>query len=165
MKAFNNLYNTSKLLSFIVLLLVVNFSNAEEQDSVKNNTFSMSGQFRPRFELRDGAFRPLLKNEKPAALVSDRIRLTFDYAYKNVFSLRITPQAVSVWGQATMTQGAEDKGSKFSIFETWAQVYASPEWSFKLGRQVISLDDERFFGELDWAQGGRVHDALSILYK
>lgn len=162
-KAFSK--NLSKLLVLIVFLGFNHSSKAVEQDSVKNNTFSMSGQFRPKFELRDGAFRPLMKNEKPAALVSDRIRLTFDYAYKNVFSLRITPQAVSVWGQATMTQGAEDKGSKFSIFETWAQVYATPEWSFKLGRQIISLDDERFFGELDWAQGGRVHDALSILYK
>ena len=159
-------YAPNKLIKlFFIVGILLNYSlKAEEADSVKNNSFSISGQFRPKFEMRYGAFRPLIDKEKPAVLISDRIRLTFDYSYKNILSLRITPQAVNIWGQANMVQGAESSGNKLAMFETWAQLNASPEWGFKIGRQVISLDDERFFGELDWAQGGRVHDAVSVLF-
>ncbi len=38
-------------------------------------------------------------------------------------------------------------------------------WSVKLGRQVISYDDERIFGGLDWAMQGRFHDAVIVKYK
>lgn len=131
------------------------------QAVLPKNSFSISTQFRPRAEFRYGAFRPMNKGEKPAALVSERLRLSLEYSYKDLLTLRIAPQNVSVWGQANMVQGAENNGTKFALFEAWVQLNVA-SWNFKVGRQIISLDDERFFGELDWAQGGRVHDAVSI---
>lgn len=135
------------------------FGQAPEQ---VDNKFSLSAQLRPRFEVRGGAFRPLNEGEKPAALVSERTRLSLDYSYKDLLSIRIAPQSVWIWGQGNMVQGAESNGNQFSLFEAWANLRLSELWNVKIGRQVISLDDERFFGELDWAQGGRVHDAASI---
>ena len=38
-------------------------------------------------------------------------------------------------------------------------------WSTKLGRQVLSYDDQRILGGLDWAQQGRNHDAALLKYK
>lgn len=163
MSAINYIPNLFRLLLVLVFSLGISISNfAQDTTQAKHNTFSLSGQFRPRAEFRYGAFRPLNRGEKPAALISERLRINFDYSYKNILSLRFSPQNVSVWGQANMVQGAENNGSKFAIFEAWALLNASPSWNFKIGRQIISLDDERFFGELDWAQGGRVHDAVSI---
>ena len=39
------------------------------------------------------------------------------------------------------------------------------KWSTKIGRQILSYDDQRFFGGLDWAQQGRNHDLAILKYK
>lgn len=150
-------------LPIAVFVLSASMAVAQEVDSAEHK-FNIGGQFRPRVEFRYGAFRPMNKGEKPAALISDRLRVSFEYSYKNLLTLKVAPQMVSIWGQANMVQGAENSGNRISIFESWAQLNATPAWSFKIGRQVISLDDERFFGELDWAQGARVHDAIAVQF-
>lgn len=146
-------------------LLFFSCLEANAQESAHDNKFSLSGQFRPRLEVRDGAFRPLASGEQPAALVSERLRLTIDYQYKDLLTVHISPQSVGVWGQSSMVQGAENSGNQLALFEAWASLKLGKHLSTKVGRQVISLDDERFFGELDWAQGARAHDAVSVHYK
>ncbi|TXH22897.1 MAG: hypothetical protein E6Q95_01245 [Chitinophagaceae bacterium] len=165
--------NSSNRLKNNVLFLPLIFSflhfstNIQAQNSkdTLENQLTVQAQFRPKFELRAGAFKPLSSNDKPAALISERFRLTADYSYKDILSLRISPQSVGIWGQANMVQGVEYSGNKIALFEAWTQLKLSNNWNVKLGRQVISLDDERFFGELDWAQGGRAHDAVALQFK
>lgn len=142
-------------------LLLAGSAQAQDADSKIQVDF----QFRPRLELRDGAFTPLAKGVNPAALISDRTRLNVKYQYKDLLEIKISPQSVGIWGQATMVQGAEKSGNHVALYETWAKLTLGSHWHLQLGRQEISLDDERFFGKLDWAQGGRAHDALAISYK
>lgn len=149
----------------IIFSLIFSFSAISQTTDSSVNNLKVQIQFRPKLEVRDGAFRPLAKKEEPAVLVSERIRLNINYSYKNIFTLKISPQTVGIWGQANAVQGVENSGNKIALFEAWTNFNLSNTWNIKLGRQVISLDDERFFGELDWAQGGRTHDALSFLYK
>lgn len=152
----------------IILIAVITFfpvlANAQDSSS-KENQLEVTGQFRPRFELRNGTFRPLERKEKPAALITQRVRVTVDYSHKDILSVRIAPQAVSIWGNSPMTQTSKNLGSSFSLYEAWASIKLASRLNLKIGRQPISLDDERFFGELDWAQGARVHDAVSFQYK
>ncbi|MCC7513169.1 MAG: alginate export family protein [Bacteroidia bacterium] len=163
MLSLNKVKNAINSGLFVLFLSFIFPTDSQAQDTLKSeNNFNIRGQLRTRFELRDGAFRPLTKKEQPATLVSERIRLTFDYAYKDLFTIKISPQTVGVWGQANMVQGAEYSGNQFALFEAWSKINLSPSVNIKIGRQVITLDDERFFGELDWAQGGRAHDALAI---
>ncbi|HMW11498.1 MAG TPA: hypothetical protein PJ987_13760, partial [Bacteroidia bacterium] len=163
MLSLNKVKNAINSGLFVLFLSFIFPTDSQAQDTLKSeNNFNIRGQLRTRFELRDGAFRPLTKKEQPATLVSERIRLTFDYAYKDLFTIKISPQTVGVWGQANMVQGAEYSGNQFALFEAWSKINLSPSVNIKIGRQVITLDDERFFGELDWAQGGRAHDAISI---
>lgn len=143
------------IFAFSATAIAQNFGTTE-------NKLDVGVQFRPRLEFREGAFRPLNKGEKPAALISQRTRIAVDYQYEDKLSIRISPQNVSVWGQGNMVQGVENSGNRMSLFEAWAKLNLSPTWNLKMGRQVISLDDERIFGELDWAQGGRAHDAVAI---
>ncbi len=151
---------------FVFTAIAISGTQALAQDGAQpENKFTLSGQFRPKLEVRDGAFRPLAPNEKPAALVSERLRLTLDYQYKDLLNVHISPQSVGVWGQSNMVQGAENSGNKLALFEAWANLKLGKYWNTKVGRQVIALDDERFFGEVDWAQGARAHDAVSITYK
>ncbi|HRP90875.1 MAG TPA: hypothetical protein PKX92_12655 [Edaphocola sp.] len=152
---------TNKLIAVMVLPLLVSSIDTKAQSE---GDFSLKAQFRPKLEVRDGNFRPLEKNEKPAALISERVRLTFDYNYRDILELRVAPQSVGIWGQGSMVQGAENSGNQLSLFEAWAKLRLSDYWNLKAGRQVISLDDERFFGELDWAQGARSHDAVSVAF-
>ncbi len=138
---------------------------AQTSDSlVKENQFTLSGQIKARGEYRDGTFQPLQVGVKPAALISQRTRLNFEYSYKDLLTVKIAPQFVSVWGQENLTQGIGSNNG-LALFETWAKLKVTKSSHFVLGRQIISLDDERFFGELDWAQGGRAHDALSFQIK
>lgn len=127
----------------------------------KDNQLSVSFQIRPKAEFRSGAFQPLSQGQKPSALISQRNRFNINYQYKNLLTVQVSPQNVSVWGQDGLTQGAGIKNG-VAFFEAWAKLHVSKTNSLQIGRQVISLDDERFFGELDWAQGARAHDAISF---
>lgn len=52
-----------------------------------------------------------------------------------------------------------------SLYEAWAQLYFTSEWSVKIGRQILSYDDERILGALDWSNAGRKHDAALLRYE
>lgn len=162
MQHLNFMRRLSLMLTLSSVLIIPSVSNAQDKSTTPENTFSLSGQLRPRLEFRDGSFQPLAKGQKPATLISDRIRFTMDYSYKSLLTVRISPQTVGIWGQEPMVQSPENSGNKIALFEAWTNLKLSPTWDMKLGRQVISLDDERIFGELDWAQGARAHDALSF---
>ena len=130
----------------------------------KENEFSISAQIRPRFEVRNGAYKPLEKGQDPAVLVNNRTRITMDYSRKDNLKLRISAQNVNIWGQANQVQ-VNDPSGGLAIYEAYADLKISEEWSTKVGRQSIALDDERIFGALDWHPAGRSHDALNVNWK
>ena len=41
------------------------------------------------------------------------------------------------------------------FFEAYAELPLATNFSAKIGRQVIALDDDRIFGSLDWHPAGR----------
>ncbi|MCO5260465.1 MAG: hypothetical protein M9916_10010 [Crocinitomicaceae bacterium] len=151
----------SKLKLFLLTITCLPLLSNAQDTITKDNTFIISAQIRPRAEIRSGNFKPAEKGKYPAALISQRTRLKFFYDYKDILSVNITPQMISIWGQDGNTQGSGINNG-FALFEAWAKVHSSKTTYFAIGRQIISLDDERYFGELDWAQGARVHDALSF---
>jgi len=142
-------------------LFVTGFSTTTfSQDTLQHkHHLILNGQLRTRAEFRDGNFRPLEIGEKPAALVSQRVRFGLNYSFKDLLTIQFTPQFISLWGQEPMTQGSGISNG-FGLYEAWAKIRVADGMNFQVGRQAISLDDERFFGALDWAQGGRAHDAL-----
>jgi hypothetical protein len=52
-----------------------------------------------------------------------------------------------------------------ALFEAWAQYDLNSNWSARFGRQVLSYDNQRIMGEIDWAQQGQSHDALLVSYR
>ncbi|CAM4038103.1 hypothetical protein GILI108418_01090 [Gillisia limnaea] len=58
---------------------------------------------------------------------------------------------------------ATDKNG-IAVFEALGTYLVSPELSFSLGRQVLSYDNQRIFGEVDWAQQGQSHDAALLTW-
>lgn len=155
-------YKTAPL--FLVLFFFFyNTHSYAQSPSEKENTFSISAQIRPRAEWRNGTFQPLTHAQKPAVLVSQRNRLQFLYQYKQKLTLQLSPQQVVIWGQDGLTQNAGNSNG-IAFFDAWAQWHFDSSTSIQIGRQVLSLDDERIMGALDWAQGARAHDGIALNY-
>ncbi len=114
-------------------------------------------QLRPRFEYRNGFKTPMVNGEEATSFISQRSRLNFNYRQEKL-TTSLTFQNVRTWGDVGTTATADKNGIAF--FEAWAQYELCPNWSARLGRQVISYDNQRIFGGLDWAQQGQSHDAL-----
>ena len=125
--------------------------------------FTLDGEFRPRTEYRNGFGSLIADNADAGFGISTRARLNAGYkteAYKFYLSM----QDVMVWGENRQIL-PYDQNNSFAIFQAWAEINFGSGWSTKLGRQVLSYDDQRILGGLDWAQQGRNHDAALIKYK
>ena len=130
----------------------------------KEHFFTLSGQLRPRFEYRNGAYQALQEGEEPAILVNNRLRLNMDYRFRQDLQLYVSLQQVSIWGQAPQVQVIDRTGG-LSIFEAYAALPLGGGFDLKLGRQQIVLDEDRIFGSLDWHPAGRAHDAVNINWR
>lgn len=127
-----------------------------------NAQFILSAEVRPRTEFRNG-FKTLTNSNKDAAFFTEqRSRLNADYLSED-FQLRVSFQDVRIWGESP--QIFKEEFGKTFISEAWGQYFIKPEISVKAGRQIISYDNERILGGLEWAQQGRRHDALLFIYE
>ncbi|MFD2834507.1 hypothetical protein [Gramella sp. AN32] len=105
--------------------------------------FTISAELRPRFEYRHG-YKSLFPDEADAAaFVSQRSRLNVAYNTEN-FEFYTSLQNIRVWGNVATLAAADING--ISLHEAWGKYYLSPQFSFKIGRQEITYDDERMFG-------------------
>ncbi|MEO5788166.1 MAG: alginate export family protein [Gelidibacter sp.] len=124
--------------------------------------FGMDLQLRPRVEYRHG-FKTLIPDGVDAAtFVSQRSRLNFKYGSEKLKAY-ISLQNVRVWGDVNTLSVNDVNGT--AIHEAWASFKLDSEFSFKMGRQEIIYDDARIFGNVDWAQAGRSHDAFIATYQ
>jgi hypothetical protein len=118
-------------------------------------------QVRPRYEYRNG-FKTLIANgESPTSFVSQRSRLNINFKQEKL-KLKLNLQNIRTWGDATTTTQADKNG--VAMFEGWAQYEINSKWNTRLGRQVISYDNQRILGEIDWVQQGQSHDALLLTF-
>ncbi len=122
--------------------------------------FTLSGEFRPRTEFRNG-FKTLRPNDAdPALFTSQRVRLNTKYATEN-YTFYVSIQDIRVWGDVKQLNTADNNG--LAIHEAWGLVNFEG-MSLKAGRQEISYDDHRMFGNVGWAQQARSHDALLLSF-
>lgn len=118
--------------------------------------FDVNLQLRPRYEYRNG-FKSLMPyGENSTSFVSQRSRLNFNFKQEKL-TAKLTFQNIRTWGDIATTAQADKNG--VALFEAWAQYDFNAKWNARLGRQVISYDNQRIFGEIDWAQQGQSHDA------
>jgi Alginate export len=152
--------NRSIALTVIAGIIISNtlFSPVFAQDTL-GEELKINLQIRPRAEFRNGLFTPILKGQDPASFIGQRSRIGFNYSKDNKLKVGLTTQVVTTWGNDPQVQAT---ANDVSLFEAWAQLYFSPEWNIKVGRQVLSYDDERILGALDWNNAARKHDAALL---
>lgn len=131
-------------------------------------TFQLSAQttvgtqLRPRGEFRNGFKTLTEKNRTPAFFIEQRTRLFVNHKAPK-FEVHINFQDVRLWGNTDQVYKTDQ--SLTNIYEGWAKYHFDEKWSMKIGRQALNYNNARFFGNLDWAQQGRSHDAFLVTYK
>ncbi|MCM4167545.1 hypothetical protein KCTC52924_00956 [Arenibacter antarcticus] len=124
--------------------------------------FSLDTELRPRAEYRHG-YKTLIPDHVDAALfVSQRTRLNADYKLDGL-SFYLSLQDVRVWGDVPQLNLSDKNG--LGIHQVWGEIQLLEDLSLKVGRQEISYDDHRIFGNVGWAQQARSHDALLLKYQ
>jgi hypothetical protein len=146
--------NTLKKIVLSLVVLVSMNTFAQE--------FDANLQIRPRYEFRNGYKAPIPFGETPGQFISERTRLNFNFK-QDKFVTKLTMQNVRVWGDVQTT--AKSDVNSIQLFEAWVQYNFNEKWSARVGRQVISYDNQRIFGEIDWLQQGQSHDAALVTYK
>lgn len=126
-------------------------------------TLDIDADLRARFEYRHGFNNLFPDNADPAAFVNQRTRLNIGYSAE-MLEVFIALQDVSTWGDTRQILPLDGNDS-FSLFQAYAKLNINENLAIKAGRQVISYDDQRIFGGLDWAMQGRFHDAAIVKYK
>lgn len=127
-----------------------------------NAQFVLTGEVRPRSEFRNGFKTPTSSSNDPVFFTEQRSRIYLDYKEEK-YKFRFSLQDVRIWGENPQIFKQEN-GNTF-ISEAWGQYYLTPKISAKFGRQIISYDNQRFLGGLEWAQQGRRHDAFLFIYE
>jgi len=144
-------------LSFLVSSICL-FAQEQIDEQVDEKTFSISTQFRPRGEYRNGAGFPRSEETLPATFVNNRSRLSMNYK-RNDMEIRMSAQHVNLWGEDPPT----DRNGRFMLNEAWTKIYFGKGDLFaQFGRQALVYDDERLLGASDWNPSGRFHDVLKL---
>lgn len=125
--------------------------------------FKVDADIRNRFEYRHGFNNLFPNNVDPAAFDVQRTRLNLSYM-QDKLTVFVSIQDISTWGD-TQQIAASDTNSSLSLFQGWFQYQMSEQWALKMGRQVLSYDNQRILGGLDWAMQGRFHDLALFKYK
>ena len=133
------------LLSAFVLL--VQYAQAQ---------FTLSGEFRPRTELKgNGVSSSAAEGSDP--WVQTTVRAALNAKYKaETYTFYMGFQEVFEAGDRQQISPLSN--GKFRVQEAWVDLKLADAWSFKLGRQPLSYDDQRILGGLGWAQQARTHD-------
>jgi len=123
-----------------------------------NAQIEISGEYRPRFQIRNGVFRLPAPDDDPSVFIAQRTRLTLNYQLEDKFTTHFSFQDVRVWGDQDQLSDEPSIG----VFEAWAEIKLFSKLSLKAGRQELLYDDGYLFGTLNWREAGRSHD-LGIL--
>jgi len=149
-----------KTLSLSIIGLVGTGAMAQE--------FSSDIQIRPRYEYTNGFGTLLTPTTSHTSFVGQRTRLNLNYKDEKL-TVKVALQNVRTWGNVVTTapttvNNTTDKNG-VTLYEGWAQYNFTDKWSTKVGRQLISYDNQRIIGGLDWSNQGRSFDAALIKYK
>lgn len=119
--------------------------------------FSVSGEFRPRFEYRDGYLKLRDSTKVGYPVIPGRNRLVFDYADKE-FTSRFSIQQAYVFGENNYSSDTITKNT-VNIYEAWFRYAISEKFAFKVGRMELIYDDGRLLGNSNWSTKAASHDA------
>ncbi|TDD94420.1 alginate export family protein [Flavobacterium cellulosilyticum] len=131
-----------------------------QQAKPKDKTFQIDLQIKNRFEYRDGYGSIPTDATVPAAFVNQRSRLNFSYQHGDAFNTVLSLQDARVWG----SHDPRGLDGTIQLFEGYVEPFITPNFSIRIGRQRIVLDNQRLFAENEWRVNANAHDAINFRY-
>ncbi len=162
---FTNAQTTSEVLSLLVQNKVISQQEVDTlkiktlQNNLANKKFKMDLDIRPRTEMRYGYKQMRVSSSKPSFITTQRSRIGASYIQEGVVEARISMQDARAWGQYDNTS----LGS-MQLFEGWVEPYITKNLSVRIGRQILSFDNQSLFAERDWNPFGFTHDAANLRF-
>ncbi|WP_069658102.1 alginate export family protein [Arcticibacter eurypsychrophilus] len=118
----------------------------------------LDGEFRPRFEYRNGFKSPLADSLKAVGIGLQRTRLGANYK-SNAIIAQLTMQDSRIYGATDIKQTAS-----LGIYEAYAELLLMQGLSVKIGRQGLQYEDGRLFSLAPWSNTGSAHDLAMLKY-
>ncbi|MFO7868259.1 MAG: alginate export family protein [Bacteroidales bacterium] len=127
--------------------------------------FIITGDIRPRAELRHGYKIPATDTSVSAFFISQRTRLSAKYS-QNDFIFKFGIQDIRVWGEDDIYTSSGTFGDTESLqtSEAWVKYKMLPNLSATIGRQPLHYDSQRILSTRNWNQHGLFYDALVFTY-
>lgn len=122
--------------------------------------FTLSGELRPRLELRNGYRTLPPENSEMAAFVNQRSRISLLYQNER-FSTFLSLQEIRIWGDKGMFETLPGIG----LHQVYVELKLNKSIAIKTGRQELRYNNQRLFGINNWNQAGRVHDAAVLKFE
>src|SRR5674476_266773 len=140
-------------ISIIIGIIVLMHDNSFSQ-------FVLSGEIRPRLEVRNG-YKTLPDTVfNYAAFVSQRSRIVMQYKAEKI-NMKISFQDVRVWGDEQLKTDIPSIG----LFEAWVEIPLIDSLSIKMGKQEFTNINRRLLNSSNWAQVGSTHTAALLKYR
>ncbi len=146
----NHMNHSSKRLIIFCMLTLLSGSSLMAQ-------FTISAEFRPRGEYRDGYSRLRDSTQNPVFDILGRSRLIFDYK-NDRFTAKFSIQHAYVWGENNYYSDTITRNT-INIYEGWFQYDFLKTLGIRLGRMELVYDDQRLLGNSNWSARGATHDA------
>ncbi|HSN50499.1 MAG TPA: alginate export family protein, partial [Bacteroidales bacterium] len=141
-----------------LLLLLLSGTLCFFSASTVQAQFTISGEFRPRPEYRNGYIQPGDSSMHGYPVILGRSRISFDYSNEKI-STRFSLQHAFVFGENNFSSDTISKNT-VNIFEGWFKYSFTKDFSVRIGRMVLNYDDQRVLGASNWKQWGSTHDAV-----
>ena len=128
-----------------------------------NAQFTISGEFRPRAEYRNGYGKLGDSTMSGYGTILGRSRIIFDYTGEKV-QTRFSLQHAFTFGENNYGSDTISKNT-VNIYEAWLRYNFTKNFGVRIGRMGLSYDDMRIFGLSNWTQWGATHDIVNLEWK
>ena len=122
--------------------------------------FTISGEFRPRAEYRNGYGKLGDSTMTGYGTILGRSRIIFDYNSEKV-QTRFSLQHAFTFGENNYGSDSISKNT-VNIYEGWLRYNFTKNFAVRIGRMGLSYDDMRIFGLSNWSQWGATHDIVNL---
>lgn len=124
--------------------------------------FRIRSELRPRMEYRDG-YRLNNSRGEPSFLASFRTRIHFTYRLSK-FSFSFLPQDTRTLNDQRFLEktGMDIPKTGLNIREACVAYSPNGRITFKIGRQVAFINDQRLMARRNWSQDGTGYDMIGL---
>lgn len=122
--------------------------------------FTISGEFRPRAEYRNGYQKIGDSSMTGYGTILGRNRLSFDYNSDKI-QTSFSIQQTFVFGEEAYSSDTITKNT-VNIYEGWLRYNFTKNFAIRVGRMALAYDDSRIFGLSNWSEWGATHDIVNV---